>query len=174
MIDINKFLIEYKSIIYCAAYKYHSNFNIDDFKQELMIDVWHHMQKYDVTISDSPKAFLLSFIDVLAKRVLTRFINDKNRRLNDSFVELVSDRDVDIIFAHHLVELHEDTEFEPLDILEINFTELEKRIIYSIDYDHLSNNTYVNIAKRMGIPTRMFYYHLKNIREKVNNALKHK
>lgn len=174
MIDINKFLIEYKSIINCAAYKYHNTFNIDDFRQELMIDVWHHMEKYDVSISDSPKAFLLSFIDTLAKRVLTRFINDKNRKLNDSFVELVSDRDIDAIFAHHLVELYEDTELGLLDISEIDFTELEKRIIYAIDYDHLSHNTYVGIAKKMGIPTRMFYYHLKNIREKINNALKSK
>lgn len=166
MIDINKFITAHNRVISSFAMRYHNNYDYDDFRQELMIEVWHHMEKYNELLNDSPVAYLLSFIDILALRVLQKFNSDKVGRFHASFTEIAEDYFLDQLkfFKGENVDSHD------VDVSAYGLSEIEKRIVFCIDYD--TKVKAKDIAINLGITPRMLYYHIKNIREKIKNHKK--
>ena len=158
MIDINTFLQKNNKVFILFSHKYHNNYDFDDFKQELMIEVWKYMEKYDPSKNDNPQAYLFCCIDMLARRVLKKFNSDKVSKFNDSFCAMINDY------------LNQETvaDAKHIDMDQYNLTEMEKRIIYCIDYD---TTVKINsIAEKLGVSPRMLYYYIKNIRKKLGKS----
>lgn len=157
--DINKILTKNLDKIKRIALKYHYNYDLDDFTQELLIECWRFLSiSYDRAKSNNPEAYLVIYLNTLAKRVLKRFNSDKSLQLNLKMCELI-----DAPYDDHYID---DIDLES--IIENELTDMEKKIVYSIDsYGREPKLFYSHLAEVLEISPQTLYYHIKNIRKKL-------
>lgn len=169
--NIDKLIKDNWELISNVAKKYHHSNNYDDFRQELLIEIWHFIEcQYDMNKLDDPDIFLKMWINALGRRVSQRYTRERRRhsKLNEALQRNITELDV----SHYLVGKAEKNDALIADAISETLTDFEKKIVYILDYQcSIGKVSYQKIGQKLGIKARKVCYHLENIRSKLKEYI---